>query len=76
LVRHLREFAPAEFEGPVPIPTLFVAGERDLRYVAEVELAVGRWPLAEGWICPGAAHRVPWEQPELFIERLRRWLSS
>jgi 2-succinyl-6-hydroxy-2,4-cyclohexadiene-1-carboxylate synthase len=76
LVRQLRDFAPVAFSGPVPIPTLFVAGERDPKYVAEVELAVDRWPLAEGWVSPGAAHRVPWEQPQLFIDRLRAWLSG
>lgn len=74
LVRQLREWAPQPFEGEIGVPALFVAGERDPKYVAEVELAVGRWPLAEGWVCPGAAHRVPWEQPELFIARLREFL--
>jgi 2-succinyl-6-hydroxy-2,4-cyclohexadiene-1-carboxylate synthase len=75
LVRQLRGHAPEPFEGEIPIPTLFVAGDRDPKYVAEVSLAVGRWPMAEGWICPGAAHRVPWEQPELFIERLRAYAA-
>ena len=70
LGRQLREWAPAAFEGPIDVPTLFVAGERDPKYVAEAELAVGRWPLAEMWVCPGAAHRVPWEQPQRFVERL------
>jgi 2-succinyl-6-hydroxy-2,4-cyclohexadiene-1-carboxylate synthase len=70
LVRQLRELAPTEFSGPLPIPTLFVAGERDPKYVAEASFAVDRWPSAEMWVCPGAAHRVPWERPELFIERL------
>ena len=75
LVRQLREWAPRAFEGPLPVPTLFVAGERDPKYVGEVSLAVDRWPLAEGWICPGAAHRVPWEQPALFISRLREFVQ-
>jgi 2-succinyl-6-hydroxy-2,4-cyclohexadiene-1-carboxylate synthase len=74
LVRQLRDFAPVAFDGPIEVPTLFVAGERDPKYVAEAGLAVGRWPLAEMWICPGAAHRVPWEQPELFIDRLREFV--
>jgi 2-succinyl-6-hydroxy-2,4-cyclohexadiene-1-carboxylate synthase len=74
LVRQLRQFAPSAFEGSIDVPTLFVAGERDAKYVDEVAFAVRRWPLAEGWICPGAAHRVPWEQPELFIERLREFV--
>lgn len=71
LVRQLREWAPVAFEGEIAVPTLFVAGERDLKYVGEASLVVDRWPLAEAWICPGAAHRVPWEQPARFIERLR-----
>lgn len=71
LVRQLREWAPVAFEGEIAVPALFVAGERDPTYVAEAEFAAGRWPLAEAWICPGAAHRVPWEQPSRFIERLR-----
>ena len=74
LVRQLREFAPAAFEGSIDVPTLFVAGERDARYVDEAKFAVGRWQLAELWICPGAAHRVPWEQPELFVSRLREFV--
>lgn len=74
LVRQLREWAPTPFEGPVPIPTLFIAGERDPKYVAEALLAARRSSLAESWICPNAAHRVPWEQPTLFIERLRSFL--
>ena len=75
LVRQWRDFASAAFSGPLPIPTLFVAGARDPKYVAEAEIAVGRWLLAEMWICPDAAHRVPWEQPELFIERLRQFVE-
>ena len=76
LVRQLREWAPVAFEGAIDIPTLFVAGERDPKYVAEAEFAVRRWPSAEMWVCPGAAHRVPWEQPELFIARLHAFTSS
>jgi 2-succinyl-6-hydroxy-2,4-cyclohexadiene-1-carboxylate synthase len=74
LVRQLREWAPVAFEGSIEVPTLFVAGERDPKYVAEASLAVARWSLAEGWVCPHAAHRVPWEQPTLFIERLRAFV--
>ena len=76
LVRQLRDFTPVAFDGPIEVPTLFVAGERDLKYVEEARFAVERWPLAQTWVCPGAAHRVPWERPELFIERLRAFTSS
>jgi pimeloyl-ACP methyl ester carboxylesterase len=74
LVRQLREWAPVAFEGSIDVPTLFVAGERDPKYVDEAKFAVGSWQLAELWICPDAAHRVPWEQPALFIDRLREFV--
>src|SRR5689334_22524524 len=48
LVRQLRQFAPSAYEGSIDVPTLFVAGERDPKYVDEVAFAVDRWPLAEG----------------------------
>ena len=76
LVRELRRWAPVAFEGSIDVPTLFVAGERDPKYVDEARFAAARWPLAETWICPGAAHRVPWEQPERFIERLRAFTKT
>jgi 2-succinyl-6-hydroxy-2,4-cyclohexadiene-1-carboxylate synthase len=55
----------------IAIPVLWIAGARDAKYVAEGERAVGLLPDAELWVCPEAAHRVPWEQPEAFVERLR-----
>jgi pimeloyl-ACP methyl ester carboxylesterase len=50
---------------------LWIAGERDAKYVAEGERAVSILPDAELWICPGAGHRVPWEQPDQFAARLQ-----
>lgn len=58
----------------IEIPVLWIAGERDAKYVAEGQRAVSLLPNAELWICPGAAHRVPWEQPDAFIARLRALL--
>jgi 2-succinyl-6-hydroxy-2,4-cyclohexadiene-1-carboxylate synthase len=58
----------------IEIPVLWIAGERDAKYVAEATRAVSLLPYAELWICPGAAHRVPWEQPDAFIARLRALL--
>jgi 2-succinyl-6-hydroxy-2,4-cyclohexadiene-1-carboxylate synthase len=58
----------------IEIPVLWIAGERDAKYVAEAQRAVSLLPKAELWICPGAAHRVPWEQPDAFIARLRALL--
>ena len=81
LARTLRESSPAALPtiaprlGEIEIPVLWIAGERDAKYVAEGKLAVSALPNARLWICPGAAHRVPWEQPRLFIDRLRDFLA-
>jgi 2-succinyl-6-hydroxy-2,4-cyclohexadiene-1-carboxylate synthase len=76
LARALRDESPAALPPvagrllEITIPVLWIAGERDPRYVNEGRRAVQLLPNAELWICPGAAHRVPWEQPGRFIERL------
>jgi 2-succinyl-6-hydroxy-2,4-cyclohexadiene-1-carboxylate synthase len=80
VVKALRDYSPAALPPLVPrlheidIPVLWIAGERDTKYVAEAERAVSLLPKGELWICPGAAHRVPWEQPDAFIARLRALL--
>jgi 2-succinyl-6-hydroxy-2,4-cyclohexadiene-1-carboxylate synthase len=79
LARALREWSPAVLQPPslekIETPLLWIAGERDARYVEVARQAVARLPDAQLWICPGAGHRVPWEQPEAFIERLREFLD-
>lgn len=79
LARQLREWSPAVLPPPrleaIETPILWIAGERDAKYVDIARRAVERLPDAELWICPDAGHRVPWEQPEAFIERLRRFLE-
>lgn len=79
LARQLREYSPAVLPPPrleqIETPVLWIAGERDLKYVEIARRAVARLPHAELWICPDAGHRVPWEQPAAFIERLRRFLE-
>jgi 2-succinyl-6-hydroxy-2,4-cyclohexadiene-1-carboxylate synthase len=79
LARQLRESSPAALPPPklesIETPILWVAGERDRKYVEIGREAVQRLPHAELWICPGAGHRVPWEQPERLAERLRTFLE-
>lgn len=79
LARALRDWSPAVL-APVDLttietPILWVAGERDAKYIAEGERAVALLPRAELWICPDAGHRVPWEQPDAFVRRLRAWID-
>jgi 2-succinyl-6-hydroxy-2,4-cyclohexadiene-1-carboxylate synthase len=79
LARMLRENSPgmlpplASRLHEIDIPILWIAGERDPQYVAVGRRAVSLLPNAELWICPEAGHRVPWEQPRAFADRLRRF---
>jgi 2-succinyl-6-hydroxy-2,4-cyclohexadiene-1-carboxylate synthase len=79
LARQLREWSPAVLPPPrleeIETPILWIAGERDAKYVDVARQAVARLPNAELWICAEAGHRVPWEQPEAFIARLRAFLE-
>ncbi|HVG23956.1 MAG TPA: alpha/beta fold hydrolase [Thermoanaerobaculia bacterium] len=79
LARQLREYSPAVLPPPrlesIETPLLWIAGERDAKYVAIATEAVRRLPRAELWICPNAGHRLPWEQPALLLARLRTFLD-
>ena len=79
LARQLREWSPAVLPPPrledIETSILWIAGERDAKYVDIATEAVERLPNAELWICPSAGHRVPWEQPERFVARLRAFLE-
>ncbi len=79
LARQLREWSPAVLPPPrlesIETPVLWIAGEHDSKYVEIAKTAVGRLPHAELWICPDAGHRVPWEQTEAFVARLRAFLD-
>lgn len=79
LARMLRDASPAVLPPPqlerIETPTLWVAGELDTRYADVGRRAVARLPHAELWLCPDAGHRVPWEQPEGLVNRLRAFLD-
>jgi len=79
LARQLREYSPAVLPPPkleqIETPILWIAGDRDAKYVDVAKRAVSRLPHAELWICPNAGHRVPWEQRESFLARLRAFIE-
>ena len=77
LARQLRENVPAALPRlhELKIPTLWIAGARDAKYVAEAELAASRVPNGTLAIVAGAAHRVPWERPDAVVAALRRFLG-
>ena len=82
IVDALRKWSPGVLPPLAPrlkeiqIPVLWIAGERDAKYVSEAKRAVSLLPNAKLWICPDAAHRVPWEQPAAFVSHLKSSSSS
>jgi 2-succinyl-6-hydroxy-2,4-cyclohexadiene-1-carboxylate synthase len=54
---------------------LWIAGERDPKYVALAQSAVRALPRGELRVAPGAGHRVPWENGDWFRETVCGWLS-
>ena len=79
LARQLRDYSPAVLPPPqlerIETPILWIAGERDTKYVDVAKRAVACLPHAELWICPNAGHRVPWEQRDAFVERLHAFIE-
>ncbi|HLJ73694.1 MAG TPA: alpha/beta fold hydrolase [Thermoanaerobaculia bacterium] len=73
LAAALREPRQLHLAG-ISVPTLWMAGEDDVKYRDAARRAADQLPNAEFWLCPGAAHRVPWEQPQRFIKRLREFV--
>lgn len=69
------------------LPVLWIAGEHDEKFRQKYQ-EFGQWSnqgphLApslgpdlspELWIVPGAGHRAPWDQPDLFRERVLSWI--
>jgi len=82
LAEALRRWSPGVLEPLAPrlstiaTPLLWIAGERDAKYVEVGRRAVELLPDGRLWICPGAGHRVPWEQPARFIERIKSFLEG
>ena len=77
LAAAMREWSPAVMHmnvKDITIPTLWIAGEHDPKYRDAARRATHKLPNSELWICPDAGHRVPWEQPQRFIDRLREFL--
>ena len=52
------------------IPTLWIAGARDSKYVAEAKRGASLAP-GQVAIVDGAGHRVPWERTAAFIQLLK-----
>ena len=55
-------------------PLLWVAGETDVKYSRIAREVERRNPHLTVWLAPSAGHRVPWEQPRAFCEKLEEFL--
>lgn len=63
--------------GDLSVPLLWVSGENDTKHrklTEELRPRLGARAPAEVWVTPGAGHRVPWDQPELFKAKLLDWI--
>lgn len=56
-------------------PVLWVAGERDGKFLALAERAVAALPNGRLWVAPDAGHRVPWEAPAAFAAAVMEFLE-
>lgn len=62
--------------GSLGIPTLVVAGELDVKFVAIAERLAATIPDAQLAIVDGAGHTVHLEQPGAFLDVLHPWLRG
>lgn len=60
----------------IRIPVLWIVGEKDEKFRAIAERAVGLLPKAKLVVAPGAGHRVPWEVPEWFAREVTHFLKT
>ena len=61
--------------GEISCPVFWCAGERDAKFRELAARAVPRLPQGELWLAPGSGHRVPWEAPAAFREKLGEFLE-
>lgn len=61
--------------GEISCPVLWCVGERDPKFRALAERAVPLVPNAELWVSPGAGHRLPWDAPTAFQEKVGEFLE-
>jgi 2-succinyl-6-hydroxy-2,4-cyclohexadiene-1-carboxylate synthase len=55
----------------LPFPILWVAGEKDTKYAEIAQEMAALHPHSSCWVAPEAGHRVPWECPGPFLEKIR-----
>ncbi len=64
---------PTTSRNPVPALVLAGAEDGDLGPSAQQELVLPHWSNGSFDVVPGAAHLLPWEQPDAVADRVRRF---
>jgi 2-succinyl-6-hydroxy-2,4-cyclohexadiene-1-carboxylate synthase len=59
----------------LPFPILWIAGEKDLKYVKLAKQMAEDHPQYSFWIAPKSGHRVPWECSQLFLKEIQSWIQ-
>jgi 2-succinyl-6-hydroxy-2,4-cyclohexadiene-1-carboxylate synthase len=62
--------------GALTLPILWIAGARDERHVAQGQLVARHCPSVTLAIAPGTGHRIPWEGPGWFRDRVVEFVRS
>ena len=60
----------------LPMPILWIAGEKDSSYVALANSMKFSHPKSQVWIAPEVGHRVPWSCKSLFQKTLLNFLDG
>lgn len=60
----------------IDIPVLWIAGERDDKFLALAQRAAALTPHGSLAVAPGAGHRVPWDGPEWFVSTVAGFSRS
>lgn len=58
----------------LPLPILWIAGERDLRYKILADKQRLSHSSSRKWIAPHAGHRVPWESQQAFYQEIKTFI--
>jgi 2-succinyl-6-hydroxy-2,4-cyclohexadiene-1-carboxylate synthase len=58
------------------IPILFISGEEDQRYCQIGQTLAQHCPTLSHHTIPNAGHRVPWDNPEVFVPIVQQFLRS
>tara|TARA_B110000438_G_scaffold186619_1_gene178310 strand:- start:2116 stop:2835 length:720 start_codon:yes stop_codon:yes gene_type:complete len=57
-------------------PVLYLSGEKDEKYGEIGETLAASCPIVRHQIIPQAGHRVPWENPDSFVEEILGFMGS